>query len=78
MNETKPKKGSKYAILKDEDVHTITGSLKQFFREMKTDLIPIDIFRNLPSNIGKLRCLTMSIIHCLIAFIIQKPKKVSK
>ncbi|XP_037029939.1 rho GTPase-activating protein 15-like, partial [Bradysia coprophila] len=37
MNETKPKKGSKYSILKDEDVHTITGSLKQFFREMKTD-----------------------------------------
>jgi len=31
MNETKPKKGSKYSILKDEDVHTITGSLKQFF-----------------------------------------------
>lgn len=53
MNETKPKKGSKYSILKDEDVHTITGSLKQFFREMKTDLIPIDIFHNLPSNLGK-------------------------
>ncbi|KAG4077785.1 hypothetical protein HA402_011214 [Bradysia odoriphaga] len=51
MNETKPKKGSKYSILKDEDVHTITGSLKQFFREMKTDLIPIDIFRNLPNNL---------------------------
>ncbi|KAJ6637909.1 Rho GTPase-activating protein 27 [Pseudolycoriella hygida] len=51
MNETKPKKGSKYSILKDEDVHTITGSLKQFFREMKTDLIPIDIFHNLPSNL---------------------------
>lgn len=52
MNETKPKKGSKYAIMKDEDVHTITGSLKQFFREMKTDLIPIDIFHNLPNNLG--------------------------
>lgn len=54
MNETKPKRGSKYTILKDEDVHTITGSLKQFFREMKTDLIPIDIFHNLPSNLGRI------------------------
>lgn len=62
MNETKPKKGSKYSALKDEDVHTITGSLKQFFREMKTDLIPIDIFKNLPSNLGILSLKQIQII----------------
>lgn len=64
MNETRPKKGSKYSILKDEDVHTITGSLKQFFREMKTDLIPIDTFRNLPSNLGNFRSFNFLLDYC--------------
>lgn len=54
MNETKSKKGTKYACLKDEDIHTITGALKQFFRELKTDLIPTYIIKNLPNDLGKL------------------------
>lgn len=55
MNETKSKKGTKYATLKDEDVHTITGALKQFFRELKTDLIPMNIVKSLPNDLGLLR-----------------------
>lgn len=49
----KSKKGTKYAILKSEDVHTVTGALKLFFRELKTELIPIHLFRNLPNDLGK-------------------------
>lgn len=49
MNESKLRKGTKYACLKDEDVHTVTGALKQFFRELKTDLIPIEVVKNLPN-----------------------------
>lgn len=54
MNETKSKKGTKYVTLKDEDVHTITGALKQFFRELKTDLIPMNIVKSLPNDLGLL------------------------
>lgn len=52
MNESKLRKGTKYVVLKDEDVHTVTGALKQFFRELKTDLIPIEIVRRLPDDLG--------------------------
>lgn len=55
MNESKLKKGTKYASLKDEDVHTITGALKQFFRELKTELIPENIVKNLPDDLGEKR-----------------------
>lgn len=50
MNESKLKRGTKYVSLKDEDVHTVTGALKQFFRELTTDLIPIEIVKNLPND----------------------------
>lgn len=53
MNESKLRKGTKYVSLKDEDVHTITGALKQFFRELKTELIPDDIVKNMPNDLGK-------------------------
>ena len=52
MNEYKIKKGTKYSILKDEDIHTITGALKQFFRELKTPLIPLSVYNNLPNDLG--------------------------
>lgn len=57
MNESKSRKGSntKYLSLKDEDIHTITGALKQFFRELKDELIPDEIFRNLPNDLGNLQ-----------------------
>lgn len=53
MNESKLRKGTKYVSLKDEDVHTITSALKQFFRELKTELIPDNIVKNLPVDLGK-------------------------
>lgn len=53
MNESKLRKGTKYVSLKDEDVHTITGALKQFFRELKTELIAENIVKNLPIDLGK-------------------------
>lgn len=53
MNESKLRKNSKYATLINEDIHTITGALKQFFRELQTELIPDRIFQNLPFNLGK-------------------------
>lgn len=52
MNESKLRKGTKYVTLKDEDVHTVTGALKQFYRELKTDLIPIEIVKRLPDDLG--------------------------
>lgn len=52
MNESKLRKGTKYVSLKDEDIHTVTGALKQFFRELKTELIPIDIVNQLPNDLG--------------------------
>lgn len=53
MNESKLRKGTKYVSLKDEDIHTITGALKQFFRELKTDLIPTEIVKKLTNDFGK-------------------------
>lgn len=55
MNESKLRRGTKYVSLKDEDVHTITGALKQFFRELKTELIPDNIVQNLPNDLGWLK-----------------------
>lgn len=52
MNDSKLRKGTKYVTLKDEDIHTITGALKQFFRELKTDLIPDELVRHLPNDLG--------------------------
>lgn len=51
MNVSK-RKGNKYAILKDEDVHTVTSALKQFFRELKTDLIPVETVKRLIDILG--------------------------
>lgn len=53
MNESKLRKGTKYVSIKDEDVHAVTGALKQFFRELKTELIPSDIINYLPDDLGK-------------------------
>lgn len=38
------KKDSKYASLKDQDVHSVTGILKMFFRELTPPLMPANIF----------------------------------
>ncbi|XP_055589768.1 uncharacterized protein LOC129741935 isoform X2 [Uranotaenia lowii] len=42
MNERRSPK--KYDFLKKQDVHSLTGSLKLFFRELKSPLIPKDIY----------------------------------
>lgn len=60
MNESKLRKGTKYVSLKDEDVHTVTGALKQFFRELKTELIPENIVKNLPNDLGKMLPIDLS------------------
>lgn len=60
MNESKLRRGTKYVSLKDEDIHTVTGALKQFFRELKTDLIPIEIVKNLPNDLGECTPATQS------------------
>lgn len=54
MNDSvKLRKGNaKYVTLKDEDIHTITGALKQFFRELKTELIPDELVQHLPDDLG--------------------------
>lgn len=56
MNDLKLRKATKYVTLKDEDVHTITGALKQFFRELKTDLIPDELVKSLPDDLGEQKC----------------------
>lgn len=52
MNEKNNKKTSKYKLIELEDVHTITSALKQFFRELKTELIPTSVVDKLPINLG--------------------------
>lgn len=52
MNEKTHKKASKYSLIGQEDVHTVTSALKQFFRELKTELIPVQIVDKLPVNLG--------------------------
>ncbi|XP_055616139.1 uncharacterized protein LOC129762159 [Toxorhynchites rutilus septentrionalis] len=42
LNEKRSPK--KYEFLKKQDVHSLTGSLKLFFREMKSPLIPRDVY----------------------------------
>ncbi|XP_062536884.1 uncharacterized protein LOC134205564 isoform X2 [Armigeres subalbatus] len=43
MNE---KRSKKYEFLKKQDVHSLTGSLKLFFRELKSPLIPKDVYES--------------------------------
>lgn len=51
MNEKKPpKKESKYACLIDQDVHTLTGLFKMFFRELNTPLMARNIFTQCTSG----------------------------
>uniref|UniRef100_A0A1Q3FBH3 Putative rho gtpase-activating protein n=1 Tax=Culex tarsalis TaxID=7177 RepID=A0A1Q3FBH3_CULTA len=42
LNEKRSPK--KYEFLKKQDVHSLTGSLKLFFRELKSPLIPRDVY----------------------------------
>lgn len=45
INEKKfSKKESKYSILFNQDIHTLTGILKMYFRELKPSLIPSETF----------------------------------
>ena len=44
-------KESKYQMLQEQDVHTLTSSLKLFFRESKTDLIPDNVFNQIDNNL---------------------------
>lgn len=54
INEKKySKKESKYSLLLNQDIHTITGILKMYFRELKPSLIPSEIFCKLCER-GKL------------------------
>ncbi|CAD7089688.1 unnamed protein product [Hermetia illucens] len=39
-------------ILENQDIHTITGLLKLFFRELKTALISDDVYNKLPDNLA--------------------------
>lgn len=55
LNEKRsPKKDSKYLCLQEQDVHTLTGLLKMFFRELHPPLMPKAIFDACTS--GKLPC----------------------
>lgn len=73
MNESKLRKGTKYVSLKDEDVHTITGALKQFFRELKTELIPENIVKNLPNDLGE----TMLLFFAKFSYNVGSIKRIS-
>jgi RhoGAP domain len=45
LNEKKSsKKDLKYVNLKEQDVHTLTGLLKMFFRELQPTLMPATVF----------------------------------
>lgn len=80
MNESKLRKGTKYVALKDEEIHTVTGALKQFLRELKTSLIPIEIVNNLPNDLGKLEknknMLPLSVLTFVFLIFLQKPRRI--
>lgn len=42
-----------YELLQSEDVHTITGALKQFFRELPTALVSSELVERLPRDLGE-------------------------
>lgn len=48
----KPACQSKYEMIQSEDVHTISGALKQFFRELPTALISSELVERLPRDLG--------------------------
>lgn len=47
MNKSKLRRRTKHVSLKDQDIQTVTGALKQFLRELKTHLFEIDIANGL-------------------------------
>lgn len=50
MNDKRSKDATRYTCLQDQEVHTLTSSLKLFFRET-SDLIPEDVFKNIPKSL---------------------------
>jgi Rho GTPase-activating protein 15 len=57
FNEKKsPKKESKYLCLQEQDVHTLTGLLKMFFRELESSLMSKEVFANCTSGKNQLKC----------------------
>lgn len=66
LNEKRsPKKESKYLCLQEQDVHTLTGLLKMFFRELHPTLMPKAVFVACTS--GKLPCQLLSQVPCSLA-----------
>lgn len=61
MNNSKKlkKKENRYEILKGQDIHTITGALKQFFRELKTSLVTEEFLKSLPNLNETTECLEL-------------------
>lgn len=49
-----PGSHSKYEMIQSEDVHTVSGALKQFFRELPTALISSELVERLPRDLGML------------------------
>lgn len=47
------RKDTIWQFLEKQDVHTLTGSLKLFFRGLSTQLIPDFLFDQLPDHLGK-------------------------
>lgn len=58
-------KKNDYKALHSADVHTVTGILKAFFRDMKSNLIPMDTSKYLLNEISMLFKKIFSISHLL-------------
>jgi Rho GTPase-activating protein 15 len=70
LNEKKsPKKESKYLCLQEQDVHTLTGLLKMFFRELQSSLMSKAVFASCTSGKNqKLKCSQFSkLIHSCVS-----------
>jgi hypothetical protein len=52
LNDKKPpkKESSKYSCLQEQDVHTLTGLLKTFFRELNPPLMSKEVFASCTSG----------------------------
>jgi hypothetical protein len=79
------KKETKFAILKDQDVHCLTGLLKLFFRELTSPLMPCHIFVKCTSDKVTIEEISTTLINLMLpvnyqtlSFLMQHLKQVER
>lgn len=55
----------KYDAIRTSNAHTVANLLKQFFKKLRTDLIPIDVMEFLIVEIGEI-LLALTVVQCFL------------